>query len=175
MNWPPSYQAIMVKSSDTGGVKPMTIQGRLVRERERLVGMTDEERAFRAKFLKAQILSPNEPRVVPELYTALNNPIRRFYKYPLNQFQKFLEPKVGVPTASFLRNVTGKTLMGIVLLYSTVYYFKYNGNDWTRKGGWLMTESKEAVLPGDPRFPMITNKKPSDYASKGFEKVTLNL
>ncbi|TMW43869.1 hypothetical protein DOY81_011051 [Sarcophaga bullata] len=34
-------------ASPTGGVKPMAIAGRMVRERERLVGMSDEERAWR--------------------------------------------------------------------------------------------------------------------------------
>ncbi|XP_045473065.1 uncharacterized protein LOC123679695 [Harmonia axyridis] len=166
----------MVKASSTGGVKPMTIQGRLVRERERLVGMTDEERAFRAKFLKAQILSPNEPRVVPELYAEYNNPIRRFYKYPLNQVQKYLEPKVGPSVALHLRYFAGKALLGLGIIYYTAYYFKYNGHDWTKKGGWKVTTSREAVLPGDPRYPMVSDKtKPSDYATKGFEKVTLNL
>ncbi|XP_044755827.1 uncharacterized protein LOC123314547 [Coccinella septempunctata] len=166
----------MVKASDTGGVQPMTIQGRLIRERERLVGMTDEERAFRAKFVKAQILSPNEPRVVPELYKEYNNPIRRFYKYPLNQFQKFLEPKVGPVLSLNIRYFTGKALLGLAIVYYSAYYFKYNGHDWTRKGGWKVTESKQAVLPGEPGYPKLSDKtKPSDFATKGFEKVTLNL
>lgn len=36
-----------MKSSDTGGVTPMPIGGRMVRERERLLGMTTEERNWR--------------------------------------------------------------------------------------------------------------------------------
>lgn len=81
-------------ASDTGGVKPFPIAGRMARERERLAGsgMTDEERAWRAKFLKDQHLSHNEPRNVPEVYTELNNPIRRFYKAPLNKLYEVLRP-----------------------------------------------------------------------------------
>lgn len=79
-------------ASDTCGVKPMSIQGRLVRERERLLGMTDEERAWRKQWLKDQHLSPNEPRFVPEAYYELNNPIRRLYRAPLDYLFKFTEP-----------------------------------------------------------------------------------
>lgn len=45
----------MVHASETGGVRPMAIAGRMVRERERLVGMTDAERAWRAQYLKDQV------------------------------------------------------------------------------------------------------------------------
>lgn len=40
-----------MKSSDTGGVKPMPIEGRMARERERLLGMTPEERKWRGKYI----------------------------------------------------------------------------------------------------------------------------
>ena len=48
-------------ASPTGGVKAMNIGGRLVRERERLIGMTEEERAWRARYLKSHILAPEVP------------------------------------------------------------------------------------------------------------------
>lgn len=69
----------MVKASDTGGVKPMSIAGRFHRERERIL-MTDEERAFRKQWLKDQELAHNEPRVVPELYKEQYNIFRRAYR-----------------------------------------------------------------------------------------------
>ncbi|KAL3269408.1 hypothetical protein HHI36_008478 [Cryptolaemus montrouzieri] len=166
----------MVKASETGGSKPMSIVGRLNRERERLVGMTDEERAFRNKFLKAQILSPTEPRNVPELYKELHNPIRRFYRFPLDQFQKAMEPLVGAKRALIIRYFSGKAIMGLLGVYYFTYYFKYNAHDWTRKGGWNVYTSRKSVLPGDPGYPQLSDKtKPSDYSSRGFEKVTLNL
>ncbi|KAK9881666.1 hypothetical protein WA026_017182 [Henosepilachna vigintioctopunctata] len=166
----------MVKSSDTGGVKPMTIIGRLVRERERLAGMTDDERALRAQYLKDQILSPNEPRNVPELTRELRNPIKRFYRYPLDNFQKMIEPKVGVDAAFHIRYFTGKILLGIFAVYCVTYYLKYNPNDWTRKGGFSIITSRPVVLPGDTNYPKLSDKsKPEHYASRGFENNTLNL
>lgn len=42
-------------ASETAGARPMAIAGRMVRERERLVGMTDAERAWRAQYLKDQV------------------------------------------------------------------------------------------------------------------------
>jgi NADH dehydrogenase (ubiquinone) 1 beta subcomplex subunit 6 len=79
-------------ASDTGGVNPFSLQGRLARERERLWGMTDKERAWRRQFLKDQELSPNEPRFVPEYYNERYNIIRRAYKMPLDIAFKPLEP-----------------------------------------------------------------------------------
>lgn len=79
-------------SSDTGGVQPMQIAGRIVRERERLIGMTDEERAWRKQWLNDQKLSHNEPRHVPELEKQLTNPIRRFYRAPLDKLCDILSP-----------------------------------------------------------------------------------
>lgn len=88
-------------ASPTGGVKPFSLEGRLYRERERLSGMTAEERAWRAKWVKDQVLSPNEPRVVPELYKELYNPIRRVYRKPLDAVQKLLEPIMVIIIADF--------------------------------------------------------------------------
>jgi NADH dehydrogenase (ubiquinone) 1 beta subcomplex subunit 6 len=79
-------------ASDTGGVKPFSIQGRLARERERLLGMSDKERAWRRQWIKDQELSPNEPRYVPEYYKERYNPIRRAYKMPLDIAFKPLIP-----------------------------------------------------------------------------------
>lgn len=78
--------------SPTGGVEAFPIGGRLVRERERLRGMTDDERAWRKQYLKDQILSHNEPRDVPEYWLERTNPIRRFYQFPLNTVEKILTP-----------------------------------------------------------------------------------
>lgn len=82
----------MAESSTTGGVKPMAIAGRMVRERERLVGMTTDERAWRKQWLKDQVLSHNEPKHVPEYWKERINPIRRAYMAPLNALGSALEP-----------------------------------------------------------------------------------
>lgn len=81
-----------IHSTETGGVKPMTIGGRMVRERERCIGMTPEERAWRAQFLKDQILTEREPVYVKELHEQFRNPIRRFYLRPLDKL--ILEPLI---------------------------------------------------------------------------------
>lgn len=80
----------MTNASHTGGVTPMNIGGRMVRERERCIGMTNEERAWRAQYLKDQILTEREPVYVKELHEAFRNPIRRFYMRPLDKL--LLEP-----------------------------------------------------------------------------------
>lgn len=81
-----------IPCSDTGGVKPMTIGGRMVRERERCIGMTNEERAWRAQWLKDQILTKREPVYVKELHDQFRNPIRRLYMRPLDTL--ILEPLI---------------------------------------------------------------------------------
>lgn len=78
--------------SSTGGVQAFPIGGRLVKERERLQGMTAEERAWRKQYLKDQILTKNEPKYVPEYWLERTNPIRRFYQFPLNTVEKILSP-----------------------------------------------------------------------------------
>ena len=78
-------------ASDTGGVKPMAIAGRMVRERERLIGMTPDERAWRKQWLKDQELH-HGARKVPALELELNNPIKRLYRAPLDTITKVLTP-----------------------------------------------------------------------------------
>ncbi|CAH1119153.1 unnamed protein product [Phaedon cochleariae] len=172
-----SFRAhIMGKASQTGGVKPMSIAGRYVSERERLLGMTDAERAFRKQWLKDQELSPNEPRKVPEMYKATYNPIRRAYRWPLDQLAKIMEPALGAQRAYVFRYFTGKIMLGVAGIYWATYYFKYNKSDWTRKGGWRVIESGESVHEGDPRYPWVSPKsKGADYASRGFNEFELNL
>lgn len=166
----------MVRASDTGGVKAFPIETRLGNVRERLVGMTDEERAYRKQWLKDQELSPNEPRELPELYKKRYNIIRRIYRYPLNQLQKVLAPVVGDSAALKIRYFSGKLIMGYILACSAAYYFQYNTNNWTRKGGIRVTETRPSVVPGDPGFPKLSDRtKGSDYADRGFSECKLNL
>lgn len=137
-------------ASNTGGVKPMTITGRMVRERERLLGMSPEERAWRAQWLKDQQLSHHEPRHVPEYWKERLNPIRRFYRAPLDLVQKGLTPVLvclngdairairlcngmvffsqGVEWAHAIRFWTGKMALIGFSIYAGAYYFKYNQN-----------------------------------------------
>uniref|UniRef100_A0A069DWA7 Putative ubiquinone oxidoreductase ndufb6/b17 subunit n=1 Tax=Panstrongylus megistus TaxID=65343 RepID=A0A069DWA7_9HEMI len=157
-------------ASDTGGAKAFSIQGRLYRERERMIGMTDKERAWRRQWFRDQHLAPDEPRVVPEMHKELYNPIRRAYWKPLDSLFKALEPVLGKNVALASRVVTGKLLMAVATLYAAAYYFKYNGNDWTRKGGWRVITNRKACLPGDPNYPQAPSRSVgADYADRGFK------
>ena len=80
--------------SATGGVEAMSIEGRMASERERCIGMTPEERAWRAQWLKDQILEPDEPTLPEGYYEARYNPIRRFYRAPMEKFERALGPKL---------------------------------------------------------------------------------
>lgn len=70
----------------------ITLGRRLIRERERLIGMTDEERAWRAKFLKDQILDHSEPVISPDYNKKRYNIFRRIYRAPLNKLENMLVP-----------------------------------------------------------------------------------
>nr|XP_033340048.1 uncharacterized protein LOC117228415 [Megalopta genalis] len=156
--------------SDTGGVKPISIEGRIARERERLLGMTDDERAWRAKFLKSQHIAHGEPVMTPEMYKQYYNPIRRFYRAPLNVFEKAITPLVGKDCAFIMRRVIGKFTMGTIALYVIYYHLKYNHATWERLSGWTIIKTRPANLPSDPGYPKnVGIKNPNQYASKNFE------
>ena len=81
--------------SYTSGVKAMNISGRYVYDKERLHGMTPEERAWRKKWLKDQELTPREPIQYSYYDPDLMNPIRRAFRKPLDiVFFKLLEPAI---------------------------------------------------------------------------------
>jgi len=82
----------IIVNESTEATRPMSIERRMARERERLIGMTDEERAWRKKWLDAQKLAPEEPIVPEGYYKEMYNPIRRFYMAPMNKFQNMLTP-----------------------------------------------------------------------------------
>ncbi|KAH8273541.1 hypothetical protein KR018_000072 [Drosophila ironensis] len=160
-------------ASDTGNVKPMAIAGRMVRERERLIGMTADERAWRKQWLKDQELNCPK-RKVPALERELNNPFKRIYRAPLDAVCSALTPSLGFQRAYTVRYWTGKALLALTGIYAGAYYFKYNQNDWTRKGGWRVIHSRKACVPGDEGYPKVSDRSaPSDYAARGFKESPL--
>lgn len=92
--------------AQTAGVKPMTIVGRVASERERCLGMTDAERAWRKQWLKDQVLAAHEPVHVEEYWRERTNPIRRFYRKPLDVLFAKLTPMLVT-----LYNLTCQVLM----------------------------------------------------------------
>jgi len=148
----------------------MNISGRFVYEKERLYGMTPEEREWRKKWLQDQELTPREP--LPQKYydADLMNPIRRVFRKPLDiVFFKFLEPVVGTTPAVVGRWYTGRFLMMTWFVLGAYYYFKYNTNNWERVGGWRVVQSRVRVLPGDEGYPAgQTKTEGKEYAHRGF-------
>ncbi|XP_022207206.1 NADH dehydrogenase [ubiquinone] 1 beta subcomplex subunit 6 isoform X2 [Nilaparvata lugens] len=154
----------------TGGVKAMNLEGRLGRERERLLGMSPEERQWRKQWVKDQHLSPNEPRFVPELYKELNNPLRRLYRKPLDMLFEPLQGVLGKQMALNVRYITGRFLMFTFAGFYGAYWLKYNAHTWETAKGWDTTLTRPSILPGEPGFPWVSQKsKPSDYYDKGFK------
>lgn len=78
--------------AQTAGVKPITIAGRVASERERCIGMSDTERAWRKQWLQDQVLAHNEPLYVEEYWKERTNVIRRFYRKPLDVIFTALSP-----------------------------------------------------------------------------------
>ncbi|XP_072942202.1 NADH dehydrogenase [ubiquinone] 1 beta subcomplex subunit 6 [Epargyreus clarus] len=157
--------------AQTAGVKPMTIAGRVASERERCLGMSDAERAWRKQWLKDQVLASNEPLYVEEYWKERTNPIRRFYRKPLDVLFSSLMPMLGQQRAIDYRYITGKVFLIAFGVMSVHYYFKYQGNDWTKKGGWRVVKPKPMVLPGQPGFPFKSERTTdADYAERGFKK-----
>ena len=70
-------------------LQPMSIEP-FPFERQRLSGMTDADRALRKQWVHDQILAPNEPRYVPELFPK--NPIRKMLGAPWNALFRVLRP-----------------------------------------------------------------------------------
>ncbi|ENN73379.1 uncharacterized protein LOC109541990 [Dendroctonus ponderosae] len=166
----------MSVSSDTGGVKPMKIAGRFVNERERLAGMSDAERAWRKQWLQDQVLAPNEPRHVPEIYEATRNPFRRLYRWPMNQVMKVLVPVIGAEKAHTFRGVSSVLTLSVLAGYWLYYNYKYHSNEWQRSGGWKSYTARKAVLPGDPGYPAVSDRtQGADYASRGFKDFHLDI
>ncbi|XP_003706389.1 NADH dehydrogenase (ubiquinone) B17 subunit [Megachile rotundata] len=158
-------------SSNSGGVTVVTLGGRMARERERLIGMTDEERAYRAKFLKSLELAPEEPIIPKNFNKEYYNPLRRLYMAPLNKFESAITPMVGDCAAYAIRTLLGRSIIGIFVIYGGWYYYRYNTATWMRQSGWRVMRDRETVFPGTPEFPKITGpKKPNEYATFGFEK-----
>jgi len=153
----------------------MSITGRTHLEKVRLDGMTPEQREWRKKWLKDQTLSPREPILIPKDHPDLMNPIRRFYRKPLDVLFFKVLPIKNKDLAMALRYYTGKLLLGIYGAYATYYYFKYNTSSWESHSGWRVIKSRTAVYPGDPGYPAAPLKsKANEYADYGFKASPLS-
>ncbi|CAL1680200.1 unnamed protein product [Lasius platythorax] len=153
-----------------GGDRPMTIVRRVGRERERMLGMTDEERAWRKKWLDAQKLAPEEPVTPKGYYEEMYNPIRRFYSAPMNKVQNMLEPLMGHSAAYVTRHIISKSAISIVAMYCIYYHLKYNKMHWTRQGGWKITVSRPTMYPDTKDLDVLYRTKGNQFYVNGFDK-----
>ncbi|XP_011874244.1 PREDICTED: uncharacterized protein LOC105565558 [Vollenhovia emeryi] len=152
------------------GERPMSIVRRMDRERERMLGMTDEERAWRKKWLDAQKLAPEEP-VMPEgYYQEMYNPIRRFYMAPGRKFEGMLEPFIGKGPAYVTRRTLTGMMMGVFATYCIYYHLKYNKMNWMRNGGWKITISRHKMYPDTKDLNVLYRTKGTDFYVNDFDK-----
>ncbi|XP_043263149.1 uncharacterized protein LOC122403604 [Colletes gigas] len=156
-------------ASSEDDVKSVSIAGRVVSERERLIGMTDDERAWRSRYLKSQVLAPDEPVIPKGYYEEYHNPLRRLFRAPMNVVENALTGVVSKPSAYVLRNILGGIGKGIVLIYCGCYYFKYNTATWMSQSSWSVVTSRLPVYPSDKGYPNYKIKKASEYGTRGFE------
>ncbi|XP_012221414.1 uncharacterized protein ND-B17 [Linepithema humile] len=160
----------VVKNLATDGERPMNIERRVARERERMLGMTDEERVWRKKWLDAQKLAPEEPIMPKGYYEQMYNPIRRFYKAPMNKFQNMLEPLMGYTAAYVTRHIISKSAMGLFGIYCIYYHLKYNRMNWTRYGGWKITVSRPKMYSDNKDLSVLYKTKGNQFYVNGFDK-----
>ncbi|XP_011165873.1 uncharacterized protein LOC105200149 [Solenopsis invicta] len=152
------------------GERPMSIERRMGRERERMLGMTDEERAWRKKWLDAQKLAPEEPVIPKGYYEELHNPIRRFYMAPGNKFQSMLEPYMGHVGSYITRHFITRSAMGIFAIYCIYYHLKYNRMNWMRNGGWKISVTRPKMYPDTKDLSALYKTKGNQFYVNGFDK-----
>lgn len=89
-----------------------------------------------------------------------------FYRRPsLTRIRHY----IGLRTAFDLRFYTGKILTAAVVVYYGTYYFLCNANNWERKSGRRVHESRTQCVLGDPGFPKPSDRHlPNRYADGGF-------
>jgi len=151
-------------------MKAFSIQGRLYQERVRSM-MSNEERKWRQQWVRDQVLDKCEPRPTTyEYYKERHNIIKRAVWWPMDTLFKPVKMILGQERGHNIRYAIGHMTHYIVLAYMITYYFKYNTNDWTRKGGWRVRTPKPTLVPGDPGYPFVSDKKePADYDYRGFK------
>ncbi|XP_015930944.1 uncharacterized protein [Parasteatoda tepidariorum] len=163
-------------SSETGGVRPLSIRGIFENEKYRLSEeFNDEERKWRKQWLKDQYLSATEPRPESvEWIRETRNPIRRMLSKPWQILEAKMVPVLGQAFSGNFRFIVPKLLCGLGATYYCWYYFKYNQNDWTRAYGPYMQMPKPIAFPGDDNFPMQRERfTPQDYDDRGFKIRTI--
>ncbi|ESN98138.1 hypothetical protein HELRODRAFT_185877 [Helobdella robusta] len=126
--------------------------------------MTAEDRFLRKQWLADQVLSPNEPRFIPELYPR--NAFRRFFGKPWDVFFDVLKPIIGESRAFTGRFFVPKFAIAIGIGYGIYYHMKYNYNTWENRHGWNIYGSKPPVYNLQDS---ISDKEGDDFYDRGFK------
>jgi len=142
---------------------------------------SDVDRAYRAKFLKAQQMTARDQATHlfylwdnPDFRKARLNPLRRIWQAPVEAFERSLRPMLGLGGAFTARFMLTKSLWALAAGWYIAYYMKYRSSDWTRQGGFKTMYSKPMTPPTNPNFP---NPDPNwerheaaDYWNNGFKQ-----
>lgn len=132
------------------------------------------DREWRAKWLKAQVLSPRDGTWMGE-YMVRTNPdylqkqygrLRTAYRMPGNaleaSFRGFMSPLMAGRTRIFLTYGLRAYIVGVAISYFSLYKV----NDAYGAHGIRVAGSKEAIFPGHPEWPHNSSQareKPEDY------------
>jgi len=139
----------------------------------------DADRAYRAKFLKAQEMSVRDKSLHlfylwdhPEFRKVRLNPLRRLWQAPGEALERALRPSLGLLRANMAKVALCKGLWVAGFIWAGSYYFMYSRGDWTRLGGWRVWTSKPMTGPNNPNFPLpdpaFERTKPGDYNDRNF-------
>jgi len=170
-------------ASDCHGRVPTDSSGLFADKRQRVAPglFNDMDRAYRAKFLKAQHLSARDQAYHlfylwdnPEFRKARLNPLRRVWQAPGEAFERALRPAFGLKNAFLTKWCLSKSLWSLAAVWFGSYYFLYSKGDWTRSGGMRAFTSKPMTSPNNPHFPKpdptLERHEPSDYYNLGFKE-----
>lgn len=159
-------------ASITAGALPMDVEGPMKDPRYRLsIGMTDEDRQLRHQWLKDQMLAENEPVVIPGMYEATNNPIKRFMNYPMNTLMMKASPHIGSHNAYYWRMMGKGFFFATLFTWATAYYLQYQVTGWEMgRTGWRLYTNKPLRLPGQEGHSESQRKPKQFFADFGFSK-----
>ncbi|KJH46764.1 hypothetical protein DICVIV_07180 [Dictyocaulus viviparus] len=125
---------------------PMSLELHMADERVRAAGLSPAEREWREKWVKDQVLHPDEPIVVDAVHRQLN-PIRILYRWPWDKlYLHFLKPTFGVYYGTAIRVVVPKLFMFFFALETIYYYWKYEVKDWQHLRGIETMPLKEIIV-----------------------------
>lgn len=158
-----------LRRSESGGQPVFNTEGPMREVLYRCRGLTPAEREYRKQWLREQLLKETEPVVLHKEYELLYNPIKRFIRYPLDKLFLATVPYIGQAQAESYRWYTGKFGLGLLVVWSLQYIWKYRGNDWERRS-FYQVRSREEIAPNSSLYPHNPVSKGEDFNPKIFNE-----